>query len=160
MMLTFLAAALAASPARTHPCRAQVTALRLDDAGGDFTGMSHAGTYVMLTNRGRSPCTLPALPPITLRDARGAVLPIERQVPLGIRPGPMMVPMTLRPRATAATGLRWVSGPVYDRSRCYDVGSIAVEIDGATRRQRLIARICGPEGGRLVFEQPPLRAGE
>ena len=158
MLLPFLAAAMAAAPTGPHPCRAQMTALRLDDRDGDFNGMSHAGTFVMLTNRGRRSCTLPALPPITLRDARGAVLPIERQVPLGMRPGPMMVPMTLRPRATAATGLRWVAGPVYDRSRCYDVAGLVVEIDGATRRQRLIARICGPEGGRLVFEQPPLRS--
>jgi hypothetical protein len=97
------------------------------DTDGDLNGMSHSGTGFALVNRGEA-CRLPALPQMVLRDARGHALPAARRAPVGMHPGPVMVPLKLEKGARAQGTLRWVSGPVYDNSRKLTAARLSVGI--------------------------------
>ncbi|SEM50109.1 Protein of unknown function [Sphingomonas gellani] len=151
MLLLLAAAASAAVP--TCPARALTVAT--DARDGDFNGMSHSGTYLVIRNIGRRTCSVPGLPVVTFR--RGAkALPAKRRPPVGMHPGPVIVPVRLAPGGQVATGLRWVSGPVYDRSRCWDATRVGVTIADRTLFAPASAHLCGPVGGAVAFDQPPL----
>jgi len=98
-MLALLAlSALAAAPTPAPaPCRAESLALRTDAADGDFNGMSHGGTWLVVRNTGSTTCLLPGLPTVLFLDAKGQSLPIERKAPPGMHPGPVVIPVALKP---------------------------------------------------------------
>jgi hypothetical protein len=150
--MLMLLAAMASIPA----CAGRDLAVSTDARDGDFNGMSHGGTLLIVRNQGRRACTVPGLPMVTLSDARGQALPAVRRAPAGMHPGPVVRPVTLRPGQRLGTGLRWVSGPVYDRSRCYDAASVSVAIGRAVVRASLRAHLCGPAAGPATFDQPVL----
>ena len=137
-------------------CRAAGLSLATDAQGGAFDGMSHAGTALLIRNTGRRACSLGGLPRVGFAGARGAILPIVRRVPVGMHPGPVVPALRLAPGATATTGLRWVSGEVFDRSRCFSPARIVVTIGRESLRVPLTARLCGPADAAATFDQPPL----
>jgi len=147
-------ALLAATAAPLCPPRSLT--ITTDAADGDFNGMQHSGTYLVVTNRGRVACRVEGLPQVTLLDARGRALPAKRNVPVGMHPGPVVVPVTLAPGASARTGLRWVSGPVFDRNQTYTATRARVRIDGGTIAIALRATLNGEAGKPVGFDQPPL----
>src|SRR5579871_2646166 len=119
MVLAMLAAMASQSSVEPHPapaCRAARLRLSLDGRDGDFNGMSHSGTALVIRNRGAD-CTLPALPTIEWRDKRGRLLAAARKVPIGMHPGPVMLPVRLAAGHLATADLRWVSGPVFPQNR-------------------------------------------
>ena len=148
----------AASPGPA-PCHAARLRLSTDGQDGAFDGMSHSGVELSIRNLGPD-CTLPALPKVVLLSRAGRPLQAVRQAPLGLHPGPVMVPVFVGAGHRAASDLRWVSGPVYDRSRSVRAASVMVRIGGAVLRTPLKALLYGPAGKPVTFEQPPLRAME
>ena len=152
-MMAILMLHLAELPAHAAlPCRAAALRLSLGGEEGDFNGMSHSGTLVVLRNRGGATCVLPALPRIVMLDRRGRPLPIARAVPPGMHPEPVVSPVTVRPGTAVSTPLRWVSGPVFDRSRCYRPARLTV----GGRSVAITANVCGEAGKAARMEQPPL----
>ena len=142
------------------PCTADMLTLATDAGNGDFNGMSHAGTYLVLTNRSGQACTVPGLPTVSLKDAKGLALPVERKAPVGMHPGPAVVPVRLEPGASARAALRWVSGEVYDNSRCVDATKVELRFGKQVMSVGFTAHLCGEGGQAIDFEQAPLlRAG-
>jgi hypothetical protein len=152
-----LVSAAAVQVAALPPCDGGLL-MRLDGEDGAFNGMSHSGALLVIRNLGPAPCRLPGLPRLKVQDAGGRDLPIVRQAPPGMHPGPMVLPVGVAPDAEVTAPLRWVSGPVYDRSRCLTPDRIVVSL-GA----RLMTApwpggpICGRAGAPVTFEQPVLR---
>lgn len=105
-------------------------------------------------------CTLPALPTIGFRDARGRTLQALRRSPVGIHPGPGMMPVRLAAGHRATAELRWVSGPVYPHSRSIRAATITVMFSGVTLRTPIKAVLYGEAGKSVQFDQTPLRAME
>ena len=141
------------------PCGADTLSLGFDDEGGAFHGMSHAGTLLVVRNIGPAPCRLPSLPRVSFQDGAGGDLPLQRQPPVGMHPGPVMVPVGLAPGAEATATLYWVSGPVYTKSRCLRPARVTVTF-GDVRLQDAWPedQLCGQAGKPATFDQPPLRA--
>ena len=159
-LLPILAAAampipMPAMAMRAPACSRYQLTLRTDDRDGDFNGMSHSGTYLILRNMGPRACSLPGLPLVSFRDAHGRTLPITRTAPPGMHPGPVVLPAVIPPRGEVQTGVRWVSGQVYDHGRCWSVASVRVAVGTGGVARRLTATICGP-GRTAGFEQPVL----
>jgi hypothetical protein len=130
-----------------------------DAADGDFNGMSHAGTYLVVTNKGGQACIVPGLPTIALKDAKGLLLPAARQSPAGMHPGPVVVPVRLEPGASARASLRWVAGEVFDRSRCVDPARIELRFGNQTIGTGFSGHLCGEDGKPVAFEQSPFGGG-
>lgn len=137
-------------------CTAEMITLATDDRGGDLNGMSHAGTYLVLTNKSGQACTLLGLPSVSMKDAKGLVLPVKRQAPVGMHPGPVVVPLRLEPGASARASLRWVSGDVYDNGRCVDAARVEVRMGNQVLATGMTGHLCGESGQPVAFEQSPL----
>ena len=121
--------------------------------------MSHSGVELSIRNLGPD-CALPALPKVVLLSRAGRALPAERQTPVGMHPGPVMIPVVLGGGHRAATDLRWVSGPVFPVNRSVRARFVTVRVGGAVLKAPLTAVLYGPKGRPVTFEQPPLRAME
>jgi hypothetical protein len=153
------AQSMASGPVPLPPCRPAQLRVSLDGRDGDFNGMSHSGTELSIRNTGRD-CMLAALPTIQLRDARGRLLPAVRHAPVGMNPGPVMVPVRLAGGHRAVTELRWVSGPVFPRNRSLRAARVTVKIGAGVVRAPLTAVLYGEAGMPVAFSQTPLRAVE
>lgn len=129
--------------------------MSLDGRNGDFNGMSHSGVAVTVRNAGRD-CVLPALPEVQFRDARGRVLQAVRKAPVGMHPGPVMVPVHLRAGQRVVTELRWVSGAVFDQSRSVRAARLAMRVAGRTISAPIAATLYGAAGQPVGFDQSPL----
>ena len=136
-------------PVTAPPCPPVHLAIVADDGGGAFTGMSHAGTYLTLRNTGARACSLPAAPLVRLLDGRGRPLPTIRRGPAG----PSGARVTIEAGGRVRLSLRWVSGPVYEHNRCLTAKRITVAAAGA----RIAARLCGPAGAPIGFDQTALK---
>ncbi|SDA22596.1 DUF4232 domain-containing protein [Sphingomonas sp. NFR15] len=156
--LMIAAQALTGTPA-APACRPAQLRVSLDGRDGAFNGMSHAGTQLSIRNTGRD-CALPALPTIQFRDSRGRVLPAVRRAPVGMHPGPVMLPLRLAGGHRATTDLRWVARPVFSRNRGVHAASITVRIGASTVRVPTTAVLYGETGKSIGFEQSPLHAEE
>ena len=128
------------------PCTDTALSVGLDDEGGNFNGMSHGGTLLVLRNIGPTACQIPKLPSISFQSAAGKDLDISAQIaPVrGMHPGPVMLPLALAPNAEATSTLRWVSGQVYDHGACISPFQITVTVGGANLRAPFNANLCGP----------------
>lgn len=145
------------STAQSTACTALEIALSFDGADGDFNGMSHSGTYLILTNKGTRTCTVPRRPEITFRDGKGTAINARANVPPGMHPGPVMVPASLAPGAAAQSGLRWVSGEVYDHSSCADVAKVTVKLATGEVSAPMQGHLCGEASEAIRFDEPWLQ---
>lgn len=157
MIAALLLALAATGPGARPACRTDQLSLGFDGEGGAFNGMSHSGALLVVRNIGASACTLPGLPLLAFRDAAGRALPIGRAVPVGMHPGPVVLPVAIAPGAEVTAPLRWVSGAVYDRSRCFDTATAVLAIGRARIGTAIRAHICGRAQAEATFTQPPLR---
>ncbi|WP_010188132.1 DUF4232 domain-containing protein [Sphingomonas sp. PAMC 26605] len=159
--LLLAAQAVLTTPTSAAPpaCSGAQLRLSLDARDGDFNGMSHSGTELSIRNTGPD-CTLAGLPTIQMRDARGRVLTAIRQKPVGMYPGPVVLPVRLGGGHRAVTNLRWVSGPTFPQSRSVHATMVTVRIGKATLRAPLSAVLYGDARKPVTFEQAPLRAME
>lgn len=98
------------------PCPASWLSLALDPENGTFNGMSHSGTLLVLRNLGPMACTVPALPTLRFEDAHHHPLDVTRKAPVGMHPGPVMLPVVVPPNAELTSRLLWVDGDVFGDS--------------------------------------------
>ena len=138
------------------PCRARQLRLSVDERDGAFNGMSHSGVELAIRNVGPD-CTVPAVPVVQMLDARGRVLAAVRRPPIGMHPGPAMIPVTIAGGHRATIDLRWVSGPVFDRNRSVRANSVAVRIGVGTVRAPVQAVLYGEPGKPVMFDQTPVQ---
>lgn len=152
-MLALFALALATTPAvaALPPCAPSQLSLAFDGQGGAFNGMSHSGALLVIRNMGPKACRLPALPRLLFKDAKGRPLPIARQSAAGARA------VGVAAGAELTAPLRWVSGEVYDRSRCLTPAYAAVAVGSDWLQIEFTPRLCGRAGATIAFEQPALR---
>jgi hypothetical protein len=153
-----LVLASAALPATAIPCSATQLRLSVGDGGGE-SGMSHTGTTLSIRNVGRD-CTLAALPLVQFRDRRNHILQAVRRPPMGMHPGPIMLPVHLAAGHRAEIDIRWVDGPVYATNRMLKTSRIVVRIGGGSIRAPLAATLYGEAGKTVTFDQTPARAVE
>lgn len=138
------------------PCTVAMVSVAVDDSGGDFNGMSHAGTWLVVDNRSNQSCTLIGLPVVSMKDAKGLPLPVARKAPVGMHPGPVVVPVRLEPGETVRMSLRWVSGEAFAHSRCIDPARVEVSFGKLVLGAGLQAHLCGEGAATIPFEQSPL----
>ncbi|MBN3807520.1 DUF4232 domain-containing protein [Paraburkholderia sp. Ac-20347] len=124
-------------------CRTDQLSLRLDDGGGDFNGMSHSGTYIVLRNRGNTACVLPGRVPVSFLDSHKRVLRASVQPMPGMHPGPVVRPVTLAAKGDAKGSLRWVSGEVFDNTQCIDPAYVRLRIGEGALTARIRGHLCG-----------------
>jgi hypothetical protein len=131
-------------------CGQDQLSLGFDSENGNFDGMSHSGTLLVLRNLGPKPCQLPAFPKLSFEDSTKHILNIATH-PAGTKRPPRLA---VGAEATAA--LRWVSSPVFTNSVCLKTASLSVSWSGGKLTQALAASICGPSSGPVTITQSPL----
>jgi hypothetical protein len=127
--------------------------LSADGRGGEFNGMSHSGIELSISNRGPA-CTIPALPVVAFLDRGGVKLSTARQRSPGNDPAVARF-VRLGPGQRAAVELRWVSGPVFPRNKALKATKVAVQIGKSTLKLPISAKLYGPAGRAITFEQSP-----
>ncbi|MBB3260076.1 hypothetical protein F4827_005148 [Paraburkholderia bannensis] len=147
----------ASARAQAVPCEPGQLALSLDDGGGDFNGMSHGGTYVVLRNRGRSRCQIPARPDLAFLDANEQTLQASLQATPGMHPGPVLLPVVIPPHASVRASLRWVTGEVFDDSQCIDASALRVGIGQGALTAPLQAHLCGARAQGPQYQFVPFQ---
>jgi Protein of unknown function (DUF4232) len=146
-ILTASAQASTASP--TYALRACIAAqlsLTFDDEGGNFDGMSHSGTLLILRNIGSETCTIPGRPSLDFEDASHQKLSITLETPPGMHPGPVIPPVAVPSGAEATSQLLWVSNEVFDNSQCFSPASVAISFGTDVLRAPFTGRFCAPSG--------------
>ena len=144
----------------TAACRPAALELKLDAGDGQFSGMSHSGVLVILRNRGTRACLVPGLPRVDALDSRGTALPVSRSAPVGMHPGPVVIPVRIAPRTVVSTPLYWVTGPVFTHSRCFSPARLRVTAGAAVMQAPWAGgQVCGAAGSDASFRQPVLRPG-
>ncbi|WP_321814762.1 MULTISPECIES: DUF4232 domain-containing protein [unclassified Paraburkholderia] len=143
--------------AQSTPCQPRQLALSLDDGGGDFNGMSHGGTYLMLRNRSAVACSIPARPGITFLDSHKHPLRAALQAMPGMHPGPVLLPLVIPPQATVKTSLHWVTGDVFDDTQCIDTAYLRIAIGNGAVSAPLRAHLCGPRAQGPQYQFVPFQ---
>jgi hypothetical protein len=159
LLATILALQAHAAPVHTPSCDVAQLRLSVDGGDGRLDGMSHAGATLSIRNTGVD-CVLPALPEVLFRDARHRTLAIARQSPIGMHPGPAMVPVRLAAGHRAAADLRWISAPVFPHGRSARATTLIVRFGTHDLRVPLKAVLHGAADKPITFDQSPLRAVE
>lgn len=157
-MILTPAAVVQAMPA-SPDCAAADLALSFDGRDGAFDGMQHGGTLMVVRNRGAGRCRIPGLPRITFAGPGGGALPIRFAPPPGMHPGPVVLPVSLAPGATASAELRWVSGDAFPGGRCYRTTTVRVSFGAAALDAPFTEQFCGPAAG-ATFGQSWLTPGK
>ncbi|MBB6244001.1 hypothetical protein HDE79_003476 [Rhodanobacter sp. MP1X3] len=91
-------------------------------------------------------------------DAAHHLLSIVRQVPRGMHPGPVLLPVSMAPGAEATAELHWVSGDVYDGHNCVSPTTAVVQVGADTYRQPFSNRFCSAANAPATFTQTWLKA--
>ena len=136
---------------RAPECSAAQLSAAVDGENGNFDGMSHSGTLLVLRNISPTACSVAGYPALTFMDAAGKTLAIAREVPKGMHPGPVVLPVRVVPGAEVTATLKWVSGDVFSNGgdaagECFAVASVAVKIGDGTQSADLQAHVCGLKG--------------
>ena len=132
-------------------CTGSQISLATDGENGNFDGMSHSGTLLILRNISPNACTIPGFPVLTFRDVSKTPLLVTREVPRFMHPGPVVVPSIVAPGAEVTASLRWVSGDVYDHGVCVEPTTVSVAIGGQEITAPVSAHICGPDPSKITF---------
>ena len=146
----------AALVAALPECKSQLS-IGLDHEGGAFNGMSQSGVLLVVRNVGPTACKVPGLPALTFQDAEGHGLDIQRKAPVGMHPGPVVLPVGLAAGAEATAALHWVSGDVFDAHHCLTPATVAVSVGGTPTTLAWSGQFCGPAGTVVTYDQPVLR---
>jgi membrane-bound inhibitor of C-type lysozyme len=142
------------TPVATDTCRASQLGFSLNSGDGQFNGMSHAGTMLVVRNTGTAACTLPAQPQPVLTDAGKRPLNIIAQTPNA--PAPSMIQLV--PGAAVESEMRWVSGNVYEDGHCESPALIDLAIGGKKVSTAFTGHVCGAGGKPSTYTLTPFRA--
>lgn len=143
--------------AEVQSCPPGQLALSLDDGGGDFNGMSHSGTYVVLRNLGAAACRVSARPDVTFLDAQQQPLRASMQPIRGMHPGPVLLPIEIPAHAAVRTSLRWVSGEVFDDSQCIDPAFVRIGLGAGVLTTRFRDHLCGSRAEGPLYQVAPFQ---
>jgi membrane-bound inhibitor of C-type lysozyme len=146
------------SPTAADTCHASQLTFSLDSGDGQFNGMSHSGTMLVLRNTGTAACTVPALPQPVLTDADKRPLDIIAQTSAAapFAPAPSTIP--LAPGAVVESEMRWVSGDVYEDGHCESPALIQLAIGGESVSTSFTGHLCGAGGKPSTYTLAPFRA--
>jgi len=142
------------SPTAADTCRASQLTFSLDSGDGQFNGMSHSGTMLVLRNTGAAACTVPALPQPVLTDADKQPLDITAAAPSAPAPSSIQ----LMPGAGVESEMRWVSGDVYEDGHCESPALIQLAIGGEKVSTAFNGHLCGAGGKPSTYTLTPFRA--
>jgi hypothetical protein len=143
--------ATAQSPQPLQPCSAAQLSFALDDENGNFNGMSHSGTLLVLRNLGPNACTVLGRPELSFEDAARHPLPISLEVPRGMHPGPVIPPVVIPVGAEVTSQLRWVSSDAFGGNNSLSPAFITLSIGGDTLRLKFTGQLFGPAGKQLTY---------
>ena len=154
--MPIIAAMLAAQPEPRAPaCAARQLEVSVQPRAGVADFAPRSGFLVWIQNRGPD-CTVPALPTIALRDARGRALPAARRPPIGMHPGPVTVPVFIGGGHHAVVELGWTPC----RGECVRARSVTVGFGAYALTARAGGSIPPLPAGRVGFDQAPVHAEE
>ncbi|AOB33758.1 hypothetical protein AKI39_14960 [Bordetella sp. H567] len=141
-----MAALTAVGAARAEPaCDPAQLSFAVDREGGQFDGMSHSGTLLVVRNLGPNTCTVPARPEVGFLDAAQHPLPVSLQRPAGMHPGPVLPPVAVPPGAELTSEARWVSSDAFGAGNCVASAFISLSIRGQPHfTVPLATQLCGP----------------
>ena len=128
-------------------CTRDQLSLGTDDENGNFDGMSHSGTLLVVRNLGENACRMPAVPVITLLGKSGK-LHVTFSMTGSTHPGPVIVAAG----AELTSSLRWVSNDVYDPGFCVDATSIHIQVGGQDLGTAMSHQLCGQKGKAIEAE--------
>jgi hypothetical protein len=143
------------APADVPACQPRQIALTLDDGGGDFNGMSHGGTYVLLHNRGDTACRVPARPDVAFLDAHKRTQRASLQPIPGMHPGPVLLPVEIPAQGRVRASLRWVTGDVFDDTQCIDPAYLRIGIGQGALTTRFRGHLCGSRAQGPLYQLAP-----
>ncbi len=150
----------ASTSAALPMCTPDQLSLGTDDENGNFDGMSHSGTLLVVRNLGEAACRLPAVPQITLYGASG-LLNVTFAMPAamrqGMHPGPVVLPVIVAAGAEVTANLRWVSNDVYDPGVCVTATSLHLKVAGKDIATATSHQLCGQKGKTIEAEMNLLR---
>lgn len=138
-------------------CPSSQLSIGFDWEDGTFNGMQQSGALLVIRNMGPGDCTVPALPLLTFKGAKGRPLPVVRKSPAHMHPGPVVAPIGIAAGAEVTATLRWVSAPAFEHSRCLTSASVSIAFGDATLDTDMTQSFCMPQGEQAKFDQPPLR---
>ena len=157
LLLAMISACTTSASADVAPCQPGQLELSLDDGGGDFNGMSHGGTYVVLRNQGTTACRVPARPDVTFLDAHNEALRASLQPIPGMHPGPVLLPVEIPAQARVRASLRWVTGEVFDDTQCIDPAFLRIGIGQGTLTTRFRGHLCGSRAEGPLYQLVPFQ---
>ena len=137
-------------------CVAGELTLSFDGEGGNYNGMMHSGSLLVLRNIGDHVCTVPLKPQLRFADAGGRPVALHFTVPRFMHPGPVMVPVAVPPGAEATGDMRWVSGDAYNANNCVAIARASLVLADGTVTGNLDAHVCAAAGSAPEYEQQPL----
>jgi Protein of unknown function (DUF4232) len=127
-------------------CSENQLSLALDDASGNFNGMSQSGTLLVIRNTGSTTCKVSSRPTLRFENAKHHALNIARKNPPGFHPGPVIQPIAIAPGTEVAATLHWVAGDVYTGHHCLSPAFLSWPMDSKTTwRIPFKSPICGPK---------------
>jgi hypothetical protein len=135
-------------------CSASQLSLGLDQEGGNFDGVSHSGTLLVLRNLGPQACSVAAQPTPAFEDAQHHPLHVSLQTPAGTQPGP---PVVIPVGAEVTGQMRWVSGDVYDGHNCVSPAYLTIPIGSSSLSVQFNGTLCGPAGPPPTYTMTPLQ---
>lgn len=106
--------------------------------------MSHSGTLLVLRNLGPDACSVPARPVVVFEDAAHHTLPSGIQIPRGMHPGPVILPVVIPVGAEVTSRMRWVSGDAYGANNGISPAFITLRVDGQTLSRKFSGQLFGP----------------
>ena len=115
--------------------------------------MSHDAALLVVRNIGTGTCRMPGLPELRFEDAAHQALPIVRQIPTGMHPCPVVVPVSIAPGAEATAEIHWVSGDVYDAHHCFTAAGAVLQVGTGTYTQAFSGRFCSAANMPTTFTQ-------
>ena len=125
-------------PSTVALCTPDQLSLGTDDEHGNFDGMSHSGTLLVLRNLGSDACRMPYTPQIALYGKSGV---LKVKFTLTAVAGTFKAQSVIvAAGAELTSSLRWVSGDVYDPGMCVNATSLHVMVpseDVSAKMKRL-----------------------
>ena len=134
-------------------CTADDLSLAVDSENGQFDGMSHSGTLVILRNTSPNTCRVNAIPRITLADATHD-LPATADLPAArfMHPGPVVLPVAVAAGAELTATMRWVQGEVFTDNLCISPTRLTVKIGSSSQTIDFAAHLCGERKEGVHYE--------
>jgi hypothetical protein len=140
-------------PSLPPSCSASQLSLGLDEEGGNFDGMSHSGTLLVLRNLGPQACSVPAQPLLAFEDAQHHPLRVSLQTPAGL----VILPVAIPAGAEVTSQMRWVSGDVYDGHNCVSPAFVTIPLGAGTLSVPFNGTLCGPAGPPPTYTMTALQ---